>query len=82
MTCRDEVPALDHRIGKQIEALERGVEPELVNKRIEKLRRNKEAAENELPNLNPGPVDSGPPEDAEKLPFTCLPVRVGRFSRA
>ena len=57
----------DHRIGKQIEALEQGVEPQLVSKRIEKLRRDKEAAEIELRTLDPGLVDSGPPEDAEKL---------------
>jgi Sec-independent protein translocase protein TatA len=50
---RDEVADLDHRIGKQIEALEEGVEPQLVSKRIEKLRRDKEAAEIELRALTP-----------------------------
>jgi site-specific DNA recombinase len=50
---RDEIADLDHRIGKQIEALEQGVEPQLVSKRIEKLRRAKEAAEIELRTLSP-----------------------------
>lgn len=50
---RDEVADLDHRIGKQMEALEQGVEPQLVSKRIEKLRRDKEAAEIEGRALTP-----------------------------
>ncbi len=51
---REEVADLDHRIGKQIEALEQGVEPQLVSRRIEKLRRAKEAAEIELRALYAG----------------------------
>ncbi len=42
---REEVADLDRRIGAQIEALEAGVEPALVRKRIEKLPRDKEKAE-------------------------------------
>jgi site-specific DNA recombinase len=64
---RDEVADLDHRIGKQIEALEQGVEPQLVSKRIEKLRRAKEAAEIELRALSPASADSGASEDASAL---------------
>jgi site-specific DNA recombinase len=54
---REEAADLDHRIGKQIEALERGVEPQLVSKRIEKLRRDKEAAETELRAITPHSAD-------------------------
>ena len=43
-----------------------GIEPQLVAKRIEKLRRAKEAAEIELRALSPAPADSGP-EDATAL---------------
>jgi hypothetical protein len=64
---RKEVADLDRRIGKQIEALEQGVEPQLVIKRIEKLRRHKEAAEIELRAVTPGSADSEASEGAEKL---------------
>jgi hypothetical protein len=64
---RDEVADLDHRIGKQIEALEQGVEAQLVSKRIEKLRRAKEAAEIELRALSPAAADSGASEDPSAL---------------
>ena len=64
---REEVADLDDRIGKQIEALEQGVEPQLVSKRIEKLRKAKEAAETGLRALNPGSADSGASEGAEEL---------------
>jgi site-specific DNA recombinase len=64
---RDEVADLDQRIGKQIEALEQGVEPQLVSKRIEKLRRAKEAVEIELRALFPASVDSGASEDPSAL---------------
>ena len=50
---RDEIADLDDRITKQVEALEAGVEPEVVRKRIEKLRADKEAAEVELRALAP-----------------------------
>jgi hypothetical protein len=38
----------------------------LASKRIEKLRRDKEAGEIELRALTPGPVDSGPSEGVEE----------------
>jgi site-specific DNA recombinase len=62
---REEVAELDRRIGAQIEALEAGVEPALVRKRIEKLRTDKEKAEIELRGLDP--VSAGP-EAKEGLP--------------
>jgi site-specific DNA recombinase len=64
---REEVADLDHRIGKQIDALEQGVEPQLVSKRIEKLRRAKEAAEIELRALSPASADPAASEDPSAL---------------
>ena len=64
---REEVADLDRRIGRQIEALEQGVEPELIAKRIAKLRNDKEKAEIELRALEPRPMDRAPTEDASAL---------------
>jgi len=64
---REQVADLDDRIGKQIEALEQGVEPQLVSNRIEKLRRAKEAAEIDLRALTPASVDSGGSQDPSAL---------------
>ena len=64
---REQVADLDDRIGKQIEALEQGVEPQLVSKRIEKLRRAKEAAEIDLRALTPASADSEASEDPSAL---------------
>ncbi len=64
---RDAIADLDHRIGKQIAALEQGIEPQLIAKRIEKLRKDKEAAEIELRALAPAPADPGPSEDPSAL---------------
>ena len=64
---RDEIADLDDRIGKQIEALEQGIEPQLVSQRIEKLREAKEAAEIELRDLAPAAADPGPSEDPGEL---------------
>ena len=64
---REEVADLDRRIGLQIEALEQGVEPELIAKRIAKLRNDKEKAEIELRALEPRPMDRMPTEDASAL---------------
>jgi hypothetical protein len=65
---RDEIADLDERIAKQIEALEQGVEPQLVSKRIEKLRRAKKPP-NRAPfrALSPAAADSGASEDASAL---------------
>jgi len=68
---RDQVADLDRRIGAQIEALEQGVEPVLVSKRIEKLRADKEKAETEIRGLSPSPTDSEPAEE--------LPALLGRI---
>jgi hypothetical protein len=42
---RQEIADLDRRIGLQIDALEQGIEPELVGARIAQLRLEKEQAE-------------------------------------
>ena len=55
---RDSIADLDRRIALQIEALEQGVEPELVKQRIAKLREAKERAEAELRGLEPVLPDS------------------------
>jgi len=68
---REQVADLDRRIGAQIEALEEGVEPALVRKRIEKLRADKEKAETELRGLSPSPPGSDPTEE--------LPALLGRI---
>ena len=57
---RERIADLDERIGRQIEALERGIEPDLIAKRIAKLRNDKETAEAELRVLHP----SDPGSDA------------------
>ena len=64
---RDEVADLDDRIGKQIEALEQGSSRSSSAKRIEKLRRAKEAAEIELRALTPASADSEASEDPAAL---------------
>jgi len=68
---REHVADLDRRVGAQIEALEAGVEPALVRKRIEKLRRDKERAEAELAALGPASAGSDASED--------LPALLGRI---
>jgi site-specific DNA recombinase len=55
---RESIADLDERIGRQIEALERRIEPDLVAKRIAKLRTDKEQAEIELRALHPSDPSS------------------------
>jgi site-specific DNA recombinase len=64
---RDTIADLDRRIGLQIQALEEGVEPELIGKRISDLRKAKEEAEIELRALTPAAANSGPEEDPGEL---------------
>ena len=45
---RQQVAALDRKIKAQIQALEKGIEPELVSERISELRGEKEALEEAL----------------------------------
>ena len=45
---RDRARDLDRRIGLQIDALEKGIEPELVGQRIAELRAEKETVDAEL----------------------------------
>ena len=64
---RDRIADLDRRIGLQIEALERGIEPDLVKQRIAELRKGKERAEIELRTLVPEPADQHPADDFEAI---------------
>ena len=64
---RDQIADLDRRIGLQITALERGIEPDLVGQRIAEHRDAKDAAEIELRALTPAAVNSGPDEDPAAL---------------
>jgi site-specific DNA recombinase len=64
---RAEVADVDERIGRQIEGLERGIEPELVGRRIAELREAKERAEIELRGLDPAAADSEPAESLGEL---------------
>ena len=60
-------PTSTRRIGLQITALERGIEPDLIGQRIADLRDAKETAEIELRALTPAAVNSGPDEDPAAL---------------
>jgi hypothetical protein len=64
---RDQIADLDRRIGLQITALERGIEPDLIGQRIAELREAKDAAEIELRTLTPAAANSGPDEDPAAL---------------
>jgi hypothetical protein len=64
---RDRIADLDRRIGLQIDALETGIEPQLVGQRIADLREAKEEAEIELHALTPSAVDSVDDEDPAAL---------------
>jgi hypothetical protein len=64
---RDEIAELDDRIGRLIEALERGMEPDLIGARLAKLRDAKEKAEIDLRALTPVAVDSTAPDPEELL---------------
>jgi site-specific DNA recombinase len=55
---RDTIADIDRRISLQIQALESGLEPQLVGQRIAELRKDKEKAETELRALSPS--DAGP----------------------
>ena len=60
---RHEIADLDRRIGLQIDALEQGIEPELVGERIAQLRVEKERAEAAVRDLAPDSVEP----DADEL---------------
>ncbi len=59
----EQIADLDRRIGLQIDALEQGIEPELVGERIAELRAEKERAETALRDLLPETDEA----DAEEL---------------
>jgi len=67
---RHEIADLDRRMGLQIDALEQGIEPELVGERIAQLRLEKEQAEAALADL----VPSGVEPDADELIATLSRV--------
>ncbi len=60
---RQEIADLERRIGLQIDALEQGIEPELIGERIARLRLDKEQAEVALRDLASDTVEP----DAEEL---------------
>ncbi len=64
---RDDIADLDRRIGLQIQALEQGIEPELIGQRIADLRKAKEEGEIELRALTPAAPDSNADEDPAAL---------------
>jgi site-specific DNA recombinase len=64
---RGQVADLDRRIGLQIDALEKGVEPELIGQRIAELRAEKEEAEAALRELGPGSAEADPDELKDML---------------
>jgi site-specific DNA recombinase len=61
-TLRRQVADFDRRIGLQIEALEKGIEPDLVGQRIAELRSEKEEIEAELRELGAGTTEGDPEE--------------------
>jgi hypothetical protein len=66
---RESIADLDERIGRQIQALERGIEPDLIAKRIAKLRKAKETAEAELRVLHPSDPGSVAPSIGLREPL-------------
>jgi site-specific DNA recombinase len=74
---RRQVADLDHAIGLQIEAIEKGIEPELVAQRIAELREEKEQIETTLRGLQPQvPADhTGLNASLERLPDLSKQLR-------
>jgi site-specific DNA recombinase len=74
---RRQVADLDHAIGLQIEAIEKGIEPELVAERIARLREEKEQIETTLRDLQPQvPADhTGLTASLERLPDLSKQLR-------
>ena len=64
---RDAIADIDRRVALQIEAVEAGVEPDLVKQRIAKLRADKEKAEIELGALPPAQGDQKPAVSLEDV---------------
>ncbi len=75
---RQEVGELDRRIGLQLNALEQGIEPELVGERIAELRVEKEQAEAALKELAPETAEPDGDELAaalERIPDLTTTLR-------
>ncbi len=64
---RDQIADLDRRMKAQVQALEAGVEPELVAERIAELRADRETAQATLADLHPQDVDEREDVLAERL---------------
>ena len=73
---RREVADLDRRVGLQLNALEEGIEPELVGQRIAELRAEKDRAEGALRELAPNAAEP----DGEELAATLS--RIADLSQA
>jgi hypothetical protein len=64
---RQQIAELDRKIKAQIQALEKGIEPELVSERIAELRREKEAHEKAVSEIGAQRQDAEDEELAEQL---------------
>jgi len=64
---RQQIAELDRKIKAQVQALERGIEPELVSERIGELRGEKEALENALAGIGADRQEAEDEELTEQL---------------
>ena len=64
---RQQVAELDRKIKAQVQALEKGIEPELVSERIAELREEKEALEDALASLGAQQLEAESEELTEQL---------------
>jgi site-specific DNA recombinase len=75
---REEIASLEDRIGRLIDAVERGMEPDLIGQRLAKLQEAKEKAEIELRALTP-PLADPEPQDAgailDRIPDLSFALR-------
>ena len=75
---RRQIADLDRRLGLQLNALEKGIDPELVGARIAELRAHKEQAEEQLRDQPPDPAEQEPTEllaNLERLPDLSQALR-------
>ncbi len=75
---RRQIADLDRRLGLQLNALEKGIDPELIGARIAELRARKEQAEEQLREQPPDPAELEPTEllaNLERLPDLSQALR-------
>jgi hypothetical protein len=75
---RRQIADLDRRLGLQLNALEKGIDPELIGTRIAELRAQKEQLEQQLRDQPPEPDDHEPTEllaNLERLPDLSQALR-------